>query len=132
MCPLRIQNNLRGFTLIEVLIAIVLVSIGILGLSAMTIGTIQGVIFSEKQTIATTLARDRLEQIKQAGYANVTSAQYPAENYHTLAGYEQFQRLVTITDNTPRPNTKTIAVTVAWRDSAGSVRRVVLRTVITP
>jgi type IV pilus assembly protein PilV len=128
----RIQHHSRGFTLIESLIAIVLLSIGILGLSAMTISTIRGLTFSDKQTIATTLARDRLEQIKHAGYANATSAQYPLENYHTLAGYEQFQRLVTITDNTPRPNTKTIAVTVEWRDSAGNPRQVVFRTVITP
>jgi type IV pilus assembly protein PilV len=132
VCPLKLQNNNKGFTLVESLIAMVLLSIGILGLSAMTVGTIQGLIFSDRQTMATTLARDKLEQIKHAGYANATSAQYPLENYHTLAGYQQFQRLVTITENTPRPNTKTIAVTVVWRDRAGSPRQVVLRTVITP
>jgi prepilin-type N-terminal cleavage/methylation domain-containing protein len=127
VCPFRILNNNKGFTLVESLIAIVLLSIGILGLSAMTIGTIQGLTFSDKQTIAMTLARDRLEQIKQAGYVNATS-----EPYNTPAGYEQFQRRVDVTNNTPQPNTRTIVVTVAWQDSAGSSRQVVLRTVITP
>ena len=130
--PLRIRNNQRGVTLIESLIAMVLLSVGMLGLSAMTIATIKGLVFSDNQTIATTLARDRLEQIKHAGYATATAAHYPVEHYNTLVGYEPFQRLVTVTENTPRPRTKTIAVTVGWRDSAGSARQVVLRTVITP
>jgi type IV pilus assembly protein PilV len=130
--PVRMRNNSQGFTLIEALIAIVLLSVGLLGLSAMTIGTIRGLVFSNNKTIATTLARDKLEQIKHTGYASATSAQYPPEPYHTLVGYEAFQRLVTITDNTPRPNTRTVAVTVTWQDSAGSPREVVLRTVIAP
>jgi type IV pilus assembly protein PilV len=133
VCHFRIQNNSQGFTLIEALIAIVLLSVSILGLSAMTIGTIKGLVFSNNRTIATTLARDRLEQIKHAGYATAPSEPYPLEHDDTLVGYKQFQRHVTIQNNPPpRQNTRTVAVIVRWQDSAGSPREVVLRTVMAP
>jgi Tfp pilus assembly protein PilV len=72
----------------------VLLSVGFLGLSAMTLGTIQGVSRSHMLSTATILARDKTEQIMRASYDTVVPVNYPQEDYHMLAGYERFQRRV--------------------------------------
>ncbi len=119
-----------GFTLVEVMIAIIVLSIGFLGLSAMTLGTIRGMSHSQNLTMATALAREQLERIVRADYDAVVAANYPSDNYNTMAGYEQFQRTVTITDDTPQANAKTITVGVSWRNNARITKTAVLSTVI--
>ena len=129
----RVTNLARcrqGFTLIEVLIATVFLSVSFLGLSAMTLGTIRGVSYSQNLAKATNLAREQIERIINVDYDAVIAANYPQQNYNTMAGYEQFQRTVTIAVDTPEPTTKTVIVTVAWRNNAGTIRTAVLDTVI--
>jgi len=67
------KNNDNGFTLIEVLIAIVILSVGLLGMASLTVGIINGNRFSNDLTTATTLAQDKMEDIRRAGYANAVS-----------------------------------------------------------
>ncbi len=133
-CVHRVTQAARcheGFTLIEVLIATAFLAVSFLGLAAMSLGTIRGVSYSQNLATATTLAREQLEGIINADYDAVIAANYPQENYNTMAGYEQFQRAVTIADATPEPSAKTVIMTVSWRNEAGTVRTVTLDTVIT-
>lgn len=119
-----------GFTLVEVMISIVVLSIAVLGFSAMTLGTIRGLAFSDKLTTATTLAQKQMEKLNNAPYVDVVADNYPPEDFGDLAGYEKFSRAVTIADATPEPNTKTVTVNVWWRDDAGTTRNVNLSTII--
>ena len=96
----------------------------------MTLGTIRGMSHSQNLTMATALAREQLERIVSADYDTVVAANYPSDNYNTMAGYEQFQRTVTITDDTPQANAKTITVGVSWRNNARITQTAVLSTVI--
>ena len=133
-CVHRVTKAARcheGFTLIEVLIATVFLAVSFLGLAAMSLGTIRGVSYSQNLATATTLAREQLEGIINADYDAVIAANYPQENYNTMGGYEQFQRAVTIADDTPEVSAKTVIVTVSWRNKAGTVRTVILDTVMT-
>lgn len=126
--PLRKQN---GFTLLEVLIAIVILSIGLLGLSAMTISTIRGLSISEDMTTATNLAQEKMEDIKNMVYAGVSQATYPVEDYATIAGFEQFKREVEIREDEVLANTKTAIVNVFWkRLNGGQPRQVTIQTII--
>ena len=50
------QRSHNGFTLIEVLVAIVILSVGLLGMASLTVAIIQGNKFSNDLTTATTLA----------------------------------------------------------------------------
>ncbi len=119
-----------GFTLLEVLVTIVVLSIGILVLSAMTVGTIRGLSYSDNLTTATALAQKQIEEIKNAPYDDVIVANYPLEDYGGIVGYQLYRRSVTITDATPEPNTKTVTVNVWWRDDAGATRNVNVSTLI--
>jgi prepilin-type N-terminal cleavage/methylation domain-containing protein len=120
-----------GFTLTEVLIAVVILSVGLLGLSAMTVAMTKSLAFGNRLTTATALAQKKLEEIKNTSYTNVTSANYALEDYNTIAGYPQFSRSVTITTDSPLVNTKTILVTTTWkRETTGTPYHVTLTTIV--
>jgi type IV pilus modification protein PilV len=131
LCTWHMGQQSQGFTLVEVLVAMICLSVGMLGLYAVTLSTIRNLSFSDNIMIATTLAQDRMEQIKHTTYAQVIAANFAQENYGTMAGYEQFQRTVTIHDNTPEANMKTVMVRVAWRDAARATRDATLRVIVT-
>jgi prepilin-type N-terminal cleavage/methylation domain-containing protein len=127
----QVTKKSAGFTLTEVLIAMVILSVGLLGLSAMTVAMTKSLAFGNKLTTATALAQKKLEEIKNTSYTDVTSANYPLEDYNTIAGYPQFSRSVTITIDSPIANTKTVTVTTAWkRDTSSTPYNVVLKTIV--
>ena len=126
---LRTQRS--GFTLIEVLIALVLISLGLMGLYTMVIGTIHGNTFSRNYMTATVLAQDQIERIVQADYTTVVAANYPAQDYNTMVGYEHFRRTVTIDVDVPEVNVKTVRAIVSWRNVSGNTRNITLSTIIT-
>lgn len=111
-----ILKSNRGFTLVEVLIATVIVSIAFLGLSTLTIAAIRSLALSNHRTTAATLAQDKLEEIKNDAYANVTSAKYNTEGYNTIPDHPSYSRVVTITAG-PEPNTRIITVAVSWKET---------------
>ena len=106
-------RDLQGFTLIEILIATVIIAVASLGVASLTLGIIQGNSFSKHLTVATTLGQDRLEQVKRIGYSNIGSVT-GTENYGSIANYDGFKRVTTVTDNTPSPNMRTIEVRIYW------------------
>jgi type IV pilus assembly protein PilV len=126
------KDESSGFTLIETLIAIVILSMGFLGVYSMTIGTLRGITFNNNRMTAMAMAQDKMEWIKNADYDIVDSAHYPPENYNTIVGYETFQRTVDIIVDPPAVGTKTITVVVSWRNMTGATRNVILSTAIAP
>ncbi len=57
-----------GFTLIEVLMAMAIVSIGLLGTAVLTMGIMSSNKSSAAVTTATTLAQGQLEEIRNEGF----------------------------------------------------------------
>lgn len=107
----------RGFTLIEVIIAMFILTVALLSLVSVTIMVIKGNSFSKEMTTATTLARDKLEQIKNMSYITVTSG--TTSDYKNLDSTDGtagafYTRTLVVTDSTPAANMKTITVTVSW------------------
>jgi type IV pilus assembly protein PilV len=122
----RCRANRAGFTLTEILVTMVILSLGFLGLSAMTITTIQSLSFSNHLTTATMLTQEKLEQIKNTSYANVITGQ---ENYDTIPNYPDFRRVVTVVNGAL--NTKNVTVTTYWRSAKGNnVHQVAIKTII--
>ncbi|MBI3585094.1 MAG: type IV pilus modification protein PilV [Nitrospinae bacterium] len=64
------KQNEMGFTLIEVLIAIVILSIALLGLSSMNLYTIQGNNLARQETAAVALAQDKIEELKNKTFVD--------------------------------------------------------------
>jgi len=118
----------QGFTLLEVLVTIVILSIGLLGIAGLTTGVIRGNHFSKNVTSATAAAQTQLEAVKSGGYALAVAANFPGDTVNM--GGMSFTRATTITDGSPAADMKTISVTVNWTDSNNTARWVTLETIL--
>ena len=118
----KIANN-SGFTLIEVLVAMVILSVGLLGTAALITGIINSNKLSNRITTATVLAQDKMEEIKRTGYAG---AEAGAESYGG-ANFPLYKRITDVALGNPAAGMKKITVTVYW-DSDNS--QVELQTIL--
>jgi len=117
----KLHNN-RGFTLIEILVAIAILSIGLLGVAGLVGGIRRGNTTSDKITTATTLAQEQLEDIKELGYRDtVTADTTTTEYYNSITDYSEYKRVTFIDVDSPVANMKTVSVTVYWEADAYSV-----------
>ncbi|MDL2121633.1 MAG: prepilin-type N-terminal cleavage/methylation domain-containing protein [Deltaproteobacteria bacterium] len=107
-----IENN-KGFTLIEVLVAMVILSVGLLGTAALITGIINSNKLSNRITTATTLAQDKMEEIKRDGYSNAANE---ARAFLPFPD-DKHEREVTVVDASPAANMRTVTVTVYWESS---------------
>jgi type IV pilus assembly protein PilV len=116
MRPKRFLTTAGGFTLIEIMIAIVIISIGLLALAGLQVSLIRGNALSQRMTAAVSVAEQTIEQMKKTPYANIQS-QSPTQ---VTASGLTFTSQGDVTNGTPLTNTKTITVTVTWSDGRKS------------
>lgn len=107
----------QGFSLIELLVAMLVLSTGLLGLGRLTVGVIEGNRASRHHAVATLLAQDRIEGLKGLGGVGGSST----EDYGTIAGFPSYKRVTDVRRNTPEAGLSTVAVTVSWNRDARSV-----------
>jgi Tfp pilus assembly protein PilV len=112
------------------MIAVFVLTVALIGLISVTVMIINGNDFSRRMTTATTLAKDKLEQVKRLPYTSVTAGTTDYFNADSSAGSSgaYFTRVMTVTDNTPAANMRTVQVVVSW--NWGGTRQVTLRTII--
>ena len=123
----------KGFTLIEMIIALFILAIGILGLLNMQVAAINGNLSASQMTIATTLAQDQIEQLKRLPFTDAALNDSKTANNATLTtpsnassfdqadannpleeGGREYQRYWNIADNTPTQGAKTVVAFVYW------------------
>jgi Tfp pilus assembly protein PilV len=105
----------RGFSALEVLIAAAVTIVGILAVASMFPSSYSNVSKSGTQTTAVHLAQQRIEALRNQGYANIlpgTGAGQDDETNQPIAGYTGYTRSTTIAQNTPVANITQITVTV--------------------
>ena len=112
-------NNQSGFTLLEVLIAISILTVGLLGVAQMQIMGIKGNYFSGNTTAALSLAEEKMEDLLGKSYTdaelasgNNPDANNPIDETGQAGGI--YSRMWTVTDNTPIIDTKEVTVSVSW------------------
>jgi prepilin-type N-terminal cleavage/methylation domain-containing protein len=116
----KLSNNI-GFTLIEILIAIVIISIASLGLAGLSVSIIRENSTDRNTTMAISCAQDKMEEIKKLGYLNVSTSS-PNENYGSIPNYLSYKRITSIATDTPAAKMKTVTVTVFWNSDTRSVK----------
>ena len=102
-----------GFTLVESMLTLAIMSVGLLALAGLQITALRGNDLSRRMTTAVSIAEQRLEQLKNTPYTNIqaeAASEVTASNLH-------FTRQVTVT-NGPLPNTKSVSVLVSWQDQS--------------
>jgi len=119
-------RNDRGFSLGEVLVAICVLAIGLVGVFTGFQYATSGVEMGKGETTAAFLAEQRLEWLKALALSNWTSAALEAgtttEGYGSMADAALYRRVTTITD---RPggmcaaSCKLVQVTIFYRPVTG-------------
>ena len=116
----------RGFTLGEVLVALFVLAIGLVGVVTGFQYATSGVEIGKGETTAAFLAEQRLEWLKALALTNWTSATLEAgtttESYGSIADAALFRRVTTITDSpggTCAAHCKLVRVTVFYRPVTG-------------
>jgi prepilin-type N-terminal cleavage/methylation domain-containing protein len=69
------KKNQEGFTMIEVMISIIILSVALLALAGLQIISIRGNAFGGTMTEAITLARDKIEDLKRDDWDNVITGE---------------------------------------------------------
>ncbi len=88
----------RGFTLLEVLIAMFILTVAILALVSVTITVIKGNASNKMVTTATTLAKDQLETLKNTSLNSDADFNGIATTTWTVVpGFSQYERRWTVT-----------------------------------
>jgi type IV pilus assembly protein PilV len=111
----------KGFTLIEVMIAMVILATGLLALMGLQIVSIRSNAFSNEMAQASILAQTRLEEIRNKPYASLATG-----STVTVLPANETGIVYTVTETIsdegiPAANTRTITCQIDWKGaSAGS------------
>ena len=109
LCELYDKNDgCAGFTLIEVMMAIVILSVGMLAIAGMQINAIKGNSQASKITMATALIEEKLDGYKSMPYAAIKDEE------GTRDGFLDWK--TSVAANTPANGLKSITVSVSWND----------------
>jgi len=116
-----IRKNQSGFTLIEVMIAITILAIGILGVAKMQISAIKGNSYASGLTEATSFAQNKMEELVGIAYKDLNDGSQTGSGATNI----QYDILWNIAADDPAPNAKHIRVIVQWQQR-GTTRKVIL------
>lgn len=110
----------KGFTMIEILVAIFVIVVALMGILTVASMVIGGNTYSRDFTTAITLTQETLEELKNDGYDNVTGGTESSSIFMTTWS---------VTDDTPEADMKTVTATTTW-SRKGQSHTVTLRTIM--
>jgi Tfp pilus assembly protein FimT len=109
----------EGLSLLEIVIAMAVVFLAVLGFAGFSVVAHTGMNASEKMTRAVTLAQDKIEDVKREGVPpGLMSSWTNMEPYGTIGGALHHQRMLSITPDDPMPGLHTVTVNVQWDNGA--------------
>jgi type IV pilus assembly protein PilV len=108
----------KGFSLIEILIALVILSISLLALAGLMVTTTRNNSFGAHMTEAATFAQDQLESLRTSPWAIVATGNDWRLGFDN---FTQYTRSWTVVPNAAAPNdtVKEITITINWNDTTG-------------
>lgn len=115
-----------GLTLVETMISLLVFSVGMLGLSGLTTVIIHGNSLSQKVTMATILAQDKLEAVQTSDFNTLANEK---EDIIT-DNHRHYTRVTNVADNTPSQGMKTVSITVSWTTRDSTQRHISLKTML--
>ena len=115
----RCTRNQLGLSLLEIVIAMAVVFLALLGFAGFSVVAHTGMSASEKMTRAVTLAQEKMEDIQREGVPpGLTSQWTNTEPYGSIAGALHRQRILTMIPDHPMPGLHTVTIQVQWDNGA--------------
>jgi len=114
-----VNNSIRskGFTLVEILIALVILSICLLGMAGLMATTTRNNSYGGRLTEAATLAQDKLEQLRATPFGMIPVNATITDNPVGSTGVTYNRSWVAVPNIAPPGNTlDVITITVSWTD----------------
>jgi len=107
----------KGFSLIEMLIALVILAISLLALAGLMATTTRNNAFGGHMTEAATFAQDKLEELKAIPWTNIIGGA-DTKPGSTGITYTRTWNVSTLLNPVPPPNDllKAVTITVNWND----------------
>jgi type IV pilus assembly protein PilV len=99
----------RGFTLIEVLVALIILSVALLALAGLMVRTTRNNSFGGHMTEAATFAQDKLEELKAVSWVAII----PGSDLKAGSNGIDYARSWNVTTS---DKLKTITMTINWND----------------
>jgi prepilin-type N-terminal cleavage/methylation domain-containing protein len=127
-----LSSPLAGFTLIEVLMAMALLSFGLLSIAGMQLVAIQVNSFSHRLGRGTALVQDQVEQLMALPFNHADLEDTtPVDTYqtHTATSLPPGQSLEWQVDNNADNTSKTVVITGKWHASRSPIVFVFTKTV---
>lgn len=125
MCPF---GNNNGFTLLEILVAALVLAVGFVGMVGVATSVMRGNVYSSRLTTATVLAQQKMEEIRGLGYAGLPDTQgTTVEDYNSISCCPLFKRVLSTDVALAADGLKRATVVVYWQ---ADEHMVVLKTLI--
>ena len=131
------SHDQRGVTMVELMVAMVLMAVALLALAASIPYALYGVVASGFQTAATLLAQEAIERAKAADYGSISGLSFDGSSgtlptdcsgsLRPVTGFAGFSRCVAVQPGTPTSTTTTITAVVEF---SGSVPNPIYRTTV--
>lgn len=112
----RRRRRERGFTIVEILVAMTILSIGLLGIVGLQLIATNSSGYSRRATEAAILAEHKLEELRTTPIDEIASGEDVVDASGMPTEDGPFTRTWTVTWNSDLGN---VSVRVAWSDSGG-------------
>ena len=114
----------KGFTIIELIVALAIFAITIVGFVGNLLSTVRNTRLSEEISDATAFAQDKLDDLAAPPWLTASGGPETSTNNAILS------RSWTVTANSPASGARTVSVTVSWRDAGN--RSITLQSILAP
>jgi type IV pilus assembly protein PilV len=112
----RIKNN-EGFTLLEVIFSVSILTVGILAVATMQLTAIQGNASAWSTSGASSVAMSQIEYLRNLNYiSDPNLSTGSAHSSSVTVGKINYSITWTVTADTVIPQTKSIDLIVQWKD----------------
>jgi len=99
-----------GFTMLEVLVAMTILAIGLLGVAALQITAIQGSAYSMRLSQSNTIVSNELENLRLKPFGDIKTETKPPKGPYQIE---------TTVKEGPTAKIKEILLTITWTDNTG-------------
>jgi len=140
--PIQNVSEEKGFSLVEMMVAVCIMAIAFAGLATMEIACINGNSIASNVTMGITLAQDKMEELNSVDYNDPRVADVNPSNNGDLrnatnidfseTGIDEqgnpggmYNRIWNIADDVPTDGQKTIVVLVTWENHTVTVTSII-------
>ncbi len=115
---INLRKREQGFTMVEIMVAIALLLIGLLGVVQMQIMTMTTNSLSNERTLAINLAQDQIELLRSRPYANIGTPPFSDTS-------GMYSRSWIVQTDVPAANMSSVTVIVSWKSKQVQLQSII-------